>query len=144
MASLFPDQTYGSDGCMVRDARDTACLEPWRSMERKVAIILLVVPVAVFAWKVALFLAMGGEEVGAGWLPSVVRLPRDEEVRVGPAITYRDVEEEGGEEDSLRAEVGRLIQDSNLATHVMGSSGRARPSPLISQQEGEGNMWARD
>ena len=140
MAYPFPDKTHGSDACVVRYERDETCIGPWRGMERKVAIILLVVPVAVFLWKVALFVMMAGGQ--AGWLPSAIRLPNDrgeEEVRVRPAITFRDVEEEG-EADSLREEVSRLNQDSNLATHVAGS--RVRPSPLI--QEAENNMWARD
>lgn len=144
MAFPFPDHSHGSDACVVRYERDEACIEPWRTMERKVAIILLVVPVAVFLWKVALFVALEGGD--AGWLPSAIRLPRDGEgsgeARIRPAITFRDVEEEG-EADSLREEVTRLNQDSNLATHVVGNSSRVRPSPLIQQESGE-NMWARD
>jgi hypothetical protein len=50
----FPrqDATHGNDACMVRYERDQACFEPWREEERKVAVMLLVVPMAVFLWKV--------------------------------------------------------------------------------------------
>ncbi|EME48649.1 hypothetical protein DOTSEDRAFT_162315 [Dothistroma septosporum NZE10] len=146
MAFPFPDGTHDSDACVGRYERDTACLEPWRSMERKVAIILLVVPVMVFMWQVALFLTLGGET--EGWLPSVVRLPRDgeREVRVRPAITYNDMDEDviARDGDSLKEEVGRLNRDSRVASHVAGSSGRARPSSLIPEQGAEGDVWARD
>lgn len=52
MAFPFPDKTHGADTCMVRYERSTSCIEPWRAAERQVAIIMLVIPVAVFAWKV--------------------------------------------------------------------------------------------
>lgn len=52
MAWPFPDAQHGSDACVVRYERDQACLGPWRGEERKVAIMLLVVPVAVFVWMV--------------------------------------------------------------------------------------------
>ncbi|KAF2169829.1 hypothetical protein M409DRAFT_64828 [Zasmidium cellare ATCC 36951] len=139
MAWPFPDKKHGADTCMVRFERDIGCLEPWRTTERKIAIMLLIVPVAVFLWKVALFLAPGFD---APWLPSAIRLPNDnteEETRPRPAITYHDLED-NADEDSLRGEVNRLNKDSNLATHVEG--GRIRPSPLI--QETENNMWSRD
>jgi hypothetical protein len=42
----------GADACVRRYERDTACVEPWRDAERRVAVILLVIPVAVFLWKV--------------------------------------------------------------------------------------------
>lgn len=55
MAWPFPDnKSHGADACLVRYERDQACLEPWRAAERKVAVVLLVVPVLVFAWKVRL------------------------------------------------------------------------------------------
>lgn len=140
MAWPFPNKTHGSDTCMVRFERDTACLEPWRMTERKIAIMLLVVPVAVFLWKVALFLAPGFD---AHWLPSAIRLPSDDdaepEIRPRPAIMYHDLDD-AGDDDSVRDEVNRLNKDSNLATHVEG--GRIRPSPLI--QETENNMWSQD
>lgn len=56
MAWPRPDATHGADACMVRYDRDRRCLEPWRDEERKVAIMLLIVPVAVFLWKVRLCL----------------------------------------------------------------------------------------
>lgn len=139
----FPDHAHKSDACVVRYERDRSCLEPWRAAERKVAIMLLVVPVCVFAWKLALFLAPGFE---TSWLPSTIRLPTDhgESARDRPraAITYRDLEEQG-DEDSLREEVNQLNKDSNLATHVENGrrQGRVRPSPLIEEQE---NGWTRD
>lgn len=139
MAWPFQDKQHGADTCMIRFERDSACLEPWRATERKIAIMLLVVPVAVFLWKVALFLAPGFD---APWLPSAIRLPHDspdEPVRPRPAITYHDLED-AGDDDSLRDEVNRLNKDSNLATHIEG--GRIRPSPLI--QEAENNMWSRE
>ncbi len=52
MAWPFPDGNHGVDACVVRYERDARCLEPWREEERKVAIMLLVVPIAVFVWKV--------------------------------------------------------------------------------------------
>jgi len=52
MAFPRPDRTHGADACMVRYERSTACMEPWRREEQKVAIMLLVVPLAVFIWKV--------------------------------------------------------------------------------------------
>lgn len=54
MAWPFPSADRGSDACVVRFERDTPCLGPWKAEERKVAIMLLVVPVAVFAWMVSL------------------------------------------------------------------------------------------
>lgn len=51
MAFPFPDAHHGSDACLVRFERSGACLEPWRQEEQKVAIMLLVVPLAVFVWK---------------------------------------------------------------------------------------------
>lgn len=53
MAYPFPDAQHQSDACMVRFERDTACIDLWRGEERKVAIMLLVVPIAVFVWKVS-------------------------------------------------------------------------------------------
>ena len=53
MAFPFKDKTRGDDACVVRYERSTACFEDWRGEERKVAIMLLVVPVAVFLWKVS-------------------------------------------------------------------------------------------
>jgi hypothetical protein len=54
MAFPFPENSrHGANACMERYERDTACFEPWREEERKVAIMLLVVPVAVFVWKVS-------------------------------------------------------------------------------------------
>ena len=52
MAFPFPDKTHDTDACIVRYDRHQACFEPWRMEERKVAIMLLVVPIAVFVWKV--------------------------------------------------------------------------------------------
>ena len=49
----LPDKTHGADACVVRYERDQACFEPWRQEERKVAVMLLVVPIAVFLWKVS-------------------------------------------------------------------------------------------
>ena len=56
MAFPFPDAKHGSDACMVRFERHKSCMEPWRSEERKAAVMLLVVPIAVFAWKVGSYL----------------------------------------------------------------------------------------
>lgn len=52
MAWPFPDAMHQADACVRRYERDTACLGPWRAEERKVAVLLLVVPVAVFIWMV--------------------------------------------------------------------------------------------
>ncbi|KAF2768672.1 hypothetical protein EJ03DRAFT_273808 [Teratosphaeria nubilosa] len=55
MAFPFPSASEGrdADACVVAYHRDRACLDAWRGQERQVAIMLLVVPVAVFAWKVS-------------------------------------------------------------------------------------------
>ena len=55
MAYPLPDATHGTDACVVRYERDRACFEPWRTQQENVAIMLLVVPIAVFAWKVNIF-----------------------------------------------------------------------------------------
>ncbi|KAK4548018.1 hypothetical protein LTR36_010738 [Oleoguttula mirabilis] len=136
MAFPFPDAHHESNACMVRFERNTACMEPWRDEERKVAIMLLVVPLAVFVWKVAILLAPSS---GSAWLPSAIRLPSDrsespESSRRRPAaIEYRDVENNNNntgaieeEADSVRAEVDRLNNDSNLASHIEG--GRSKPN----------------
>ncbi|CAK4034280.1 hypothetical protein MYCFIDRAFT_148860 [Lecanosticta acicola] len=137
MAFPFQDKTHRADACMVRYERNIACVEPWRTAERRVAIIMLVVPLAVFTWKVVLFLAPGSD---THWLPSAIRLPREQNgsrsERPRPAITFRNVED-GEDADSLRDEVDRLNKDSNLASRV--ESGRVRSTPLI--QETENNMW---
>ena len=52
MAFPLPDAGHGVDACVVRYERTAACFEPWRGEERRVAVMLLVVPVAVFAWMV--------------------------------------------------------------------------------------------
>lgn len=43
---------HGAEACLVRFERTQRCLDPWRAEERKVAVMLLVVPIAVFVWKV--------------------------------------------------------------------------------------------
>ena len=53
MAFPFQDAKHGTDACVVRYERDQACFEPWRQEERKVAVMLLIVPLAVFLWKVS-------------------------------------------------------------------------------------------
>jgi hypothetical protein len=55
MAWPFPDggKEVGVDACVVRFERERACVEPWRDAERRMAVILLVVPVAVFLWQVS-------------------------------------------------------------------------------------------
>ncbi|CZT22912.1 uncharacterized protein RCC_08619 [Ramularia collo-cygni] len=136
MAWPFPGNGRGADACVVRYAERAgkACLGSWRDMERKVAIILMVVPLGVFLWKVALFLLSSSFDTA--WLPSTVRLPEDQN-RAGnrSAIAYRDVEDQG-EADSLRDEVTRLNNDSDLAYRVEG--GRiVRPSPLFQ----ESGVW---
>ena len=53
MAFPFAENSrHGANACVERYERNEACFEPWRAEERKVAIMLLVVPVAVFLWKV--------------------------------------------------------------------------------------------
>ena len=57
MAWPFPDAGHGADACVVRyEERRGACLEPWKKEERRVAVMLLVVPVMVFLWKVGSYL----------------------------------------------------------------------------------------
>ncbi len=54
MAWPFPDANHDAGACMVRyEERNRECLGPWRDEERRVAIMLLVIPVAVFLWKVS-------------------------------------------------------------------------------------------
>lgn len=54
MAWPFPQAGRGADACeRMFEGRDR-CLEPWKAEERKVAVFLLVVPVAVFVWMVGL------------------------------------------------------------------------------------------
>lgn len=55
MAWPFADKRHGVEACVVRYERSRACMEPWRREEQKVAVLLLVVPVAVFLWKVNAF-----------------------------------------------------------------------------------------
>lgn len=54
MAYPFPSASHGrgADACMIRYERNEACMIPWRREEQKVAIMLLIVPLAVFVWKV--------------------------------------------------------------------------------------------
>ncbi|KAK3698916.1 hypothetical protein LTR37_016703 [Vermiconidia calcicola] len=132
MAFPFPDANHGSDACVVRYEREGACFEPWRLEETKVAIMLLVVPVAVFVWKVAIVLAPSSQ---SSWLSSHIRLPSDSSARGSaarrrtlPALGYRD-EEGQGEEDSLYKAVTDLNNDSRLATHV--ESNRARSNGVL-------------
>lgn len=161
MAWPFPQGERGADACVSMTERDTRCLEPWREEERKVAIMLLVVPVAVFLWKVrasvvfrvllyltetsqiAILLAPSSE---SSWLPSHIRLPRDSNQadpsgarKPRAAIGYRDVEDEGESsarrEDSLQRAVTGLNHESNLATHV--EANRTKSKGLSS----EPNVW---
>lgn len=150
MAFPFQDARHGADACLVRYERDQACFEPWRREERKVAIMLLVVPLAVFVWKVrcphlVLLVASPSTDCFAqvaiilspssqsSWLASQVSLPSDSTHHSAaarrqprPAIGYRDIEEQV-EDDSLYREVTNLNKDSNLATHVEGNRQRAGP-----------------
>ncbi|EMC95456.1 hypothetical protein BAUCODRAFT_542127 [Baudoinia panamericana UAMH 10762] len=124
MAYPFPGNGHNADACMVRYERTTACIEPWRDEERKVAIMLLIVPLAVFVWKIAILLSPSSS---SAWLPSAIRLPNEQgSVDGGPkrqAIQYRDVED--AEEGSVRAEVDRLNHDSTLASTIEGSRSRS-------------------
>lgn len=56
MAWPFPEKGRGTETCVVRYEREQACLPLWRDEERKVAIMLLLVPLGVFFWKVRLFI----------------------------------------------------------------------------------------
>lgn len=135
MAFPFPDASHGGDACVVRYERTTRCLEPWREQERRVAVMLLVVPLAVFAWKVLLFAVP--TPGGRSWLPSAVKLPGDGGQRGEPRmLQYRDVEGDvGSEDDSVVGETRRLNNDAALASHV--EAGRVHPSALR-------NEWTRD
>lgn len=106
MAFPFPDSRHGSEGCVVRYERERSCLRPWSGMERKVAVVLLVVVIAVFAWKVSCLFAFPAHShtinshhhhphyqpanstfskitmvlapcSGSAWLPSTISLPTD-------------------------------------------------------------------
>ncbi|KAK5175065.1 uncharacterized protein LTR77_000202 [Saxophila tyrrhenica] len=53
MAWPFVDAGHDANACVVRyEERGRSCADPWRGEERKVAIMLLVVPLMVFVWKV--------------------------------------------------------------------------------------------
>ena len=162
MAFPFQDAGHGVEACVVRYERTAACFEPWRGEERRVAVMLLVVPVAVFAWMVRLrlltyllthwvmILILGVGRDCTGALLAVVLAafayqPSEREHAGGesdaprrplPAIGYRDVEDQG-EEDSLAREVTNLNKDSQLATHVEGS--RTKSSGLLN----EAAIWRR-
>lgn len=127
MAWPFPNAQRGADACRVRFERNTACLEPWKAEERKVAIMLLVVPLAVFVWMVAIALSPTTQ---SSWLPSQLSLPGSQDGQIHrprPAIGYRDLED-GAEEDSLHREINNLNKDSQLASHV--ERNRSRGSGL--------------
>jgi hypothetical protein len=130
MAFPFPDNNnaQGSEACMIRYDRNTACVDSWREQERKVAIMLLVVPIAVFLWKVVILLSPSSSSF---WLPTSIRLPDDSQPnsprshRKRPqAITYRDIEN-ADEDDSIQDEVQRLNNDSTLASRVEGERARS-------------------
>lgn len=134
MAWPFPTADRSANACVERFERDTPCLEPWKAEERKVAILLLVVPVAVFVWMVVIALSPTTQ---SAWLPSQLSLPSGSSPEVHgqrprPAIGYRDLEDVG-DEDSLHREINNLNKDSHLATHVEGS--RARGSGLRNEQD---------
>jgi hypothetical protein len=48
MAFPFPQGHQGAQTCVVRYDRHASCMEPWAIMERKVAVMLLLVPMGVF------------------------------------------------------------------------------------------------
>ncbi|OTA36534.1 hypothetical protein BTJ68_03704 [Hortaea werneckii EXF-2000] len=52
MAWPFPEKAHPeADRCVVRFDRSQACIEPWRAEEQRVAVMLMIVPIAVFLWK---------------------------------------------------------------------------------------------
>lgn len=52
MAWPFPEKAHPDvNRCVVRFDRSRACIEPWRAEEQRVAIMLMIVPIAVFLWK---------------------------------------------------------------------------------------------
>lgn len=52
MAWPFPEKAHTeANRCVVRFDRSRACIEPWRAEEQRVAIMLMIVPIAVFLWK---------------------------------------------------------------------------------------------
>ncbi|KAK4555541.1 hypothetical protein LTR86_007294 [Recurvomyces mirabilis] len=128
MAFPFPGQGRGGNACQVAYGRDRACLGPWRAAEQKVAIMLLVVPLAVFVWKIVILATHSTSP--PSWLPSSIRLPGENGEASGSgnrrrqAIEYRDneagAEQHEGEDDSVRAEINQLNRDSSLASQVEG------------------------
>ncbi|KAK3675047.1 hypothetical protein LTR78_004981 [Recurvomyces mirabilis] len=128
MAFPFPGQGRGGNACQVAYGRDRACLDPWRAAEQKVAIMLLVVPLAVFVWKIVILVTHSTSS--PSWLPSSIRLPGENGEASGSgtrrrqAIEYRDNEagtgQHEGEDDSVRAEINQLNRDSSLASQVEG------------------------
>ncbi|KAI7299862.1 hypothetical protein KC340_g13600 [Hortaea werneckii] len=126
MAWPFPDKAHPeADRCMVRFDRSRACIEPWRAEEQRVAIMLMIVPIAVFLWKASSpILVILAPSSTSTWLPSAIRLPQEDSSAAGrprQAIGYRDAD---GDEDSVRAEVNRLNKDSNTASQVEGERRR--------------------
>ncbi|KAI7084272.1 hypothetical protein KC356_g6905 [Hortaea werneckii] len=119
MAWPFPEKAHPeADRCLVRFDRSQACIGPWRAEEQRVAVMLMIVPIAI--------LVILAPSSTSTWLPSAIRLPQEDLSTAGrprQAIGYRDAD---GDEDSVRAEVNRLNKDSNTASQVEGE--RRRPS----------------
>ncbi|KAH9821406.1 Tetraspanin [Teratosphaeria destructans] len=156
MAFPFPSASEGrgADACVVAYHRERACLDPWRGQERQVAIMLLIVPVAVFAWKVCSTPPIGHDDAllilhtlvkcvillapssSSAWLPSAIYLPADEDAsgsgsrpKRPAAIAYRDLEDDDANvdsNDSLHQEIRRLNTDSDLASQVETGRGAYR------------------
>ncbi|KAK5136007.1 hypothetical protein LTR08_004261 [Meristemomyces frigidus] len=140
MAFPFPDAQHGSDACMVRFERSESCMQPWRGEERRAAVMLLIVPLAVFVWKLAILFFSTTNAPSSSWLPSTLRLPNDDGKRHA-AIEYRDVEDVAGggdEADSIYAEVTRLNEDSSLASRVESERSQGSRNSLWREHE----QWA--
>jgi hypothetical protein len=48
----FPDKNHGVDACVKAFGRTKSCFESWRGEEQRMAVLLLLVPIAVFVWQV--------------------------------------------------------------------------------------------
>ncbi|KAF2479051.1 hypothetical protein BDY17DRAFT_257635, partial [Neohortaea acidophila] len=143
MSWPFPDANHGANACQMRFQRDNRCLEPWREEERKVAIMLMVVPIGVFIWKIAILLAPSSQ---SSWLPSQITLPEGSEHGDTPSAGssraafrphgVQGLEGNEAREDSLYRTVTDLNNDSQLASRV--ESQRTKSAGLLD----EPNFWS--
>ncbi|KAK4982703.1 hypothetical protein LTR66_009134 [Elasticomyces elasticus] len=139
MAVPFPDRGHPADDrCRIALGTNRACLEDWRMEERKVSLMLLLVPILVFAWKMAI-VAIPSTRIR--WFNNVARTAGEDPEDGGPArraIEYQRahdrytddaVVDEGADENrrtGVRQEIDVLNDDSQLASLVSPARDRER------------------